>query len=209
MNVAAALFYPVILLLPAAGAVESARYVGANDSNTAELLSVSGDRGYFSVAERSFAADAELPRPSMSDVPTGNRWSTEPASASQVRIEQRMTIRITPRGSSRATPDMLIGAPEPVSEREFVERKIGKCVPVSMIGGVQPASGNRLLLFMRDRRLVSAELERSCRSGAFYSGFLLSRSSDGQLCVDRDTLQSRSGSKCKLTRIRQLVEEEH
>jgi hypothetical protein len=209
MNFAAALFYPVILLLPVASTVDSARPVGTNDSTIAEQLKVSGDQAYFPVDERSFAAEAELPGPSMSAFSTETLWNAEPASAAQVRIEQRMTIRITPRGPRRAAPDMLIEAPEPASEREFVERKIGKCVPVSMIGGVQPGNGNRLLLFMRDRRVVSAELERSCRSGAFYSGFLLSRSSDGQLCVDRDTLQSRSGSKCKLTRIRQLVEEEH
>jgi hypothetical protein len=59
---------------------------------------------------------------------------------------------------------------------------------------------------MRDRRIVQARLERACRARDFYSGFYLARSSDGKLCVDRDTLQSRSGANCKLTRFRQLVE---
>jgi hypothetical protein len=31
---------------------------------------------------------------------------------------------------------------------------------------------------------------------------------DGRLCVDRDTLLSRSGMNCKLTRIRELVEQD-
>ena len=88
----------------------------------------------------------------------------------------------------------------------FIERNIGRCVPVSGISGVQPDAGNRLLLFMRDRRVVSAMLERACRARDFYSGFYVERTPDGQLCVDRDTLLSRSGANCKLTRIRQLIE---
>ena len=83
---------------------------------------------------------------------------------------------------------------------------MGKCVPVSSIAGVQPDSGQRLILFMRDRRIVRARLERSCQARDFYSGFYLSRSSDGKLCIDRDTLQSRSGANCKVTRFRELIE---
>jgi hypothetical protein len=88
----------------------------------------------------------------------------------------------------------------------MVERNIGRCVPVSSISGVQPDSGGRLILFLRDRRMVSAVLERACRARDFYSGFYIERTTDGRLCVDRDTLLSRSGANCKLTRIRQLVD---
>ena len=83
---------------------------------------------------------------------------------------------------------------------------MGKCLAVSGIAGVQSGGGSRLILFMRDRRIVSASLERACRARDFYSGFYLSQSEDGRLCVDRDTLLSRSGANCKLTRLRQLVE---
>jgi hypothetical protein len=71
---------------------------------------------------------------------------------------------------------------------------------------VQPDRGSRLILYMRDRRMLSATLERACRARDFYSGFYVDRTNDGQLCVDRDTLLSRSGANCKLTRIRQLIE---
>jgi hypothetical protein len=83
---------------------------------------------------------------------------------------------------------------------------MGRCVSVSNISGVQPDNGGRLILFLRDRRMVSAVLERACRARDFYSGFYIERTTDGQLCVDRDTLLSRSGANCKLTRIRQLVD---
>jgi hypothetical protein len=126
---------------------------------------------------------------------------------SQVRIEQQTTIRISPRAQrAPARPNFLVDLPNREIAPRMVERNIGRCVPASGISGVQADAGNRLLLFMRDRRIVSAQLERACRGRDFYSGFYLSRSTDGQLCVDRDTLLSRSGANCKLTRIRQLVE---
>lgn len=123
----------------------------------------------------------------------------------QVRIEQRMTIRIAPRPAP-SRPDLLFYLPDDEVAPRFMERKMGKCLPISNIAGVQSGGGSRLILFMRDRRIVSASLERACRARDFYSGFYLSQSEDGRLCVDRDTLLSRNGANCKLTRLRQLVE---
>ena len=124
--------------------------------------------------------------------------------ANQVRIEQHTTIRIAPR-SAPPRPNMLISPPRRISQPRLVERRMSKCLPASRLAGVQVETGNRLILYLRDRRMVRAELERSCRARDFYSGFYLSTSEDGQLCVGRDTLLSRSGANCKLTRIRQLV----
>lgn len=148
------------------------------------------------------------------DWPIGPEWQVgtilpfEPESAWQVHIEQRVIIRVAPRATTPKPRDMFVATPQRTAAPRFSERKIGKCLPVSGIAGVEPNGQNSLLLFMRDRRLINAELDRSCRSRAFYSGFYLSRSSDGMVCVDRDTLLSRSGSACKLSRIRQLVEQD-
>ncbi len=126
--------------------------------------------------------------------------------ARQVRIEQQTTIRVVPRAARRQLPpSMFAELPQDAMEPQYIERKIGKCLPISGIAGVQAEGRDRLLLFMRDRRIVSAALERACRSRDFYSGFYVAPSADGQICVDRDTLLSRSGANCKLTRIRQLV----
>ncbi|MFA7587395.1 MAG: hypothetical protein WCY11_14590 [Novosphingobium sp.] len=124
----------------------------------------------------------------------------------QVRIEQRMTIRISPRPTG-ATPRLPLdgGLLDQDASPRYRERKIGNCLPVAAIAGFQPDGGSRLILFLRNRRIVSATLERSCRARDFYSGFYLTRNSDGQLCVDRDTLLARSGATCELTRLRQLV----
>jgi len=129
----------------------------------------------------------------------------EPDPARQVRIEQRMTIRITPR-SQPPQRNMLYELPDAAIGPHFIERRIGDCVKANQISGVQTDLGNRLLLFMSDDRIISATLERTCRARDFYSGFYLSKSDDGKLCVARDTLQSRSGANCKLTRLRELVE---
>ena len=80
-----------------------------------------------------------------------------------------------------------------------------RCVPIAGISGVQTGNGNRLLLFLRDQRIISVNLERACRARDFYSGFYIERNADGKLCVDRDKLQSRSGAKCEVERMRQLV----
>ncbi|SFG39726.1 hypothetical protein SAMN05518801_12219 [Novosphingobium sp. CF614] len=194
MNFVSALLYPIALLLPAASGIES-------DSRADAAMERAG-------APQAYAWPAMPPRVPMPGWPvaTGAFQNGEPEAGWQVRIEQRMQIRITPRASLPMPPDMFVGIPDDDFGVHFSERKIGNCLSIAEIGGVQPDRGTRLLLYMRDRRLVAAELERSCRARDFYSGFYLARTPDGQLCIDRDTLLSRSGMNCKLTRIRQLVE---
>jgi hypothetical protein len=94
---------------------------------------------------------------------------------------------------------------EPLPTRE---RKIGRCLSITKIAGVRVIEDDRLLLHLRDRRLVSARLDKACRAQEFYSGFYVERSRDGRLCVNRDMLRSRSGTSCELSRLRELVPDE-
>lgn len=196
MSFTAALLYPILLLLPAAGAGDGAR---GTDEAQVEPGKAADSALWPPLESVSLVPDAPF---SISLLP-----EVAPDDAAQVRIEQRMTIRITPRASV-PMPQMFFGMPGD-GAAQFTERKIGNCLPLAGIVSVRPDRANRLLLFMRDQRVVSAELDRSCRARDFYSGFLMERSDDGRLCVDRDTLLSRSGMSCTLTRIRQLVEQEH
>lgn len=123
----------------------------------------------------------------------------------QVRIEQRVVVRISPQSRAPRTNLMAEQSTLPRAQPRFEERKMADCVAVKGISGVQPGSGNRLVLFLQDRRMVSARLDKSCRARDFYSGFYLERNADGMLCVARDKLQSRSGATCELTRMRELV----
>lgn len=195
MSFIAALLYPLLLLLPAAGMGDGARMVRAGEAPAA----VPGEDPQNPAVWPSLDLDGMTSR---WPFPPAMRAAVSPDDAAQIRIEQRMTIRITPRGSL-PLPPVFVG--EPWSIDQLSERKIGKCLPMAGIASVRPDRDNRLLLFMRDRTLVRAELGRSCRARDFYSGFYLQRSEDGRLCVDRDTLLSRSGMNCTLTRIRQLV----
>ena len=124
--------------------------------------------------------------------------------AGQVRIDQRVVIRISPRRPGNSN-SLLAQLPQRGLNTRYVEREMERCVPVSRISGVQTGTGNRLLLFLSDQRIVTVNLERACRARDFYSGFYVERSDDGQLCVDRDELQSRSGAKCEVEAMRQLV----
>lgn len=125
-----------------------------------------------------------------------------PQTWDQIRIEQRLTIRIAPRGPRR---DMLAAIPSgPITER-FVERRSVRCLSVTGIAGVQVAGDDRLVLFMRDQRLIGANLEKACSARDFYSGFYLEPTSDGMLCAGRDMLHSRSGTNCALSRLHELV----
>ena len=131
-------------------------------------------------------------------------WLTPPLVSHQVRIERRVTVRISP--SSRVERQSLMAElPQAPRPTRFEECKIGKCVEVNDIAAVQTGSGNRLVLYLRDRRMISAQLQKSCRARDFYSGFYVERNEDGKLCIDRDKLQSRAGANCELERIRELV----
>jgi len=128
----------------------------------------------------------------------------EAQAARQVRIEQRVVIRISPQRPS-ARQQLLATLPREEIETRYEERKMDKCVPVERIAGVQTGSGNRLLLFLTDKRMVTVNLEKSCHARDFYSGFYVERSEDGKFCVDRDKIKSRTGVMCEVERMRQLV----
>ena len=185
---------PFALLLPTAQVVQTTAPVDEPAAATSEAPATVAD-------EDQFASFTYLPV-------TFVFHQSPDRTAGQVRIEQTFRIRISPQRVSQTTqsrPDMLDGVPQRAIGTSFDERRIGRCLSINSISGVQPNGGNDLILYLRDRRMVRAQLERSCRSREFYSGFYVA-GGDGRLCVDRDQLQSRSGSNCKLAEIRQLVE---
>jgi hypothetical protein len=184
-----AYFAPLALLLPSVGGDDS---VGAG-SETARLDPKQVEQ---------IAKGAEL-----SKVNRDGILAPHPVSLpvqQQVRIERRVIVRIAPQ-SPRSRSNLVADLPSRAPTSKFVERKTGKCIPVSSIAGVQTSSGSKLLLYLKDRRVLTVNLEKSCRSRDFYSGFYVEKNKDGKLCVKRDELHSRSGAKCEVSRMRQLV----
>lgn len=130
-----------------------------------------------------------------------------PAGAEQVSIQQRVTIRVSPRSAPMPlNPMMFDNEMDAGRGPRFIERKMGNCLPISAIAGVQAIDDSRLLLVLNDRRMVTARLEKGCRGREFYSGFIIARNTDAQICVGRDRLQSRSGLGCQVTGFRQLIQ---
>lgn len=139
----------------------------------------------------------------------GREWSplADPGETpvyNQVRIERRVIVRISPR-SATSRSSLMTELPRTAIPRRMVERPMGNCIDIADIAGVQTGRGSRLMLFMRDQRIISAELERACQARDFYSGFYLERNEDGRLCVDRDRLLSRNGARCQIDGMRRLV----
>lgn len=135
----------------------------------------------------------------------------------QVRIEQRVIIRVTPLDAGRDAvapqimplqpmQSMMPLVPQPrANASRFRERKTSKCLPATGIAAVQPITDGRLMFYMRDRRMIAAGLEKACSARDFYLGFYMSKTPDGQLCVGRDAIHSRAGTTCKLKDVREYV----
>ncbi|WP_417321450.1 hypothetical protein [Erythrobacter aureus] len=121
----------------------------------------------------------------------------------QVRIERRVILRISPQpGNTRR--DLLAQLPPRAAAPRLVERPHGKCLDASEIVGVSDR-GSRLVIYLRDRQIITAKLEKACSPRDFYLGFYVERSDDGKLCVDRDRLMSRAGARCRISKFNRLV----
>lgn len=147
------------------------------------------------------AAEPELPAAVMpADIL--ERGRQEPVQQ-QVRIEQHVVIRISP-GLAESRRRTAAEAPLPPVPLRYKEKHLKGCVPIDGIAAIKPAPDNRLMLFMRDRRVLSAELDRSCHAEEFYSGAYVERHDDGQLCPRRERLQSRTGANCEVAKLNRL-----
>ena len=182
MNSLAAFLTPLALLLPAA------LLIGAAPADEAARAAPEGEK-----SPLGFTGAPITPLRLLEE-------ARRPPVANQVRLEQRVIIRIAP-----STPQRVEQSLSRLNARSnrFEEVRLGECIPINMIAAVAPQE-DRLLLFMRDRRILSAALERSCNPEDFYSGFYVERQ-DGQLCERRDRLQSRAGASCRVTRLNRLV----
>lgn len=122
----------------------------------------------------------------------------------QVRVERRIIIRIAPSDEATRTT-LMAELPRRQMEANFEEVDHPDCITVASIIGMRPTHDNRLLLFTRDRQILTASLDSKCSARSFYSGFYVERSEDGRLCSRRDQLQSRAGSSCEVSGFTRLV----
>jgi len=130
---------------------------------------------------------------------------TRPITFAQVRIERRVIIRV-PRRRPRPITS-LADIPKSTPAPTFSEKKIGKCLPMSNILGVQVSSERSVDLITRDRKRIRARLEKKCQAQSSYPGVYTEKSGDGKINRGRDSLHSRTSTKCEIKRFRELVPE--
>lgn len=190
------LLAPLLVLLPAANGAEKARDLAVagefQEEATVRLVLPAGPMSR-PISRDLLPIEQQVPYDQID-------------TAQQVSIEQRVTIRITPHPAALPLNPSVIGQESDGGAARYIERKIGKCVPVESIRSVKPVGGGKLLLLMRDRRMLTAELKKGCQARDYYSGFLVAKNSDGMICTGRDELRARSGLSCQVSGFRQIVE---
>lgn len=153
------------------------------------------------------AASGAAPQPVAPAVPPpvteGRFISPSKVTLAQMRVKQQIIIRV-PRGpqTSRSPMSDIRRALVP---KTFSAKKVGRCMSMQSIRTVQVEGGRYLGLVTRDNRYIQARLEKSCQARSFHSGFYMQKSSDGQICTDRDLLQSRTGAKCEIDQFREII----
>lgn len=122
----------------------------------------------------------------------------------QVRIEQRLIIRITP-GMGREFPPPPPPQPVVPPHGPSKPRRGGNCVSLGSIASIRPSGvDSQIMLLLRDRRQLVANLEKSCSARDFYVGFYAEQNDDGMLCAGRDEIHSRAGATCLITRLQEM-----
>jgi hypothetical protein len=129
--------------------------------------------------------------------------SERPRVYAQVRIEKRVIIRVPRRRATPLAP--MAGFSQETSRQSYREKKIGKCLPMNNILGVQMFADRYLDLVTNDRKRIRVQLEDKCQARSFYSGFYVEKTADGRMCAGRDILHSRTGVKCEIDRFRELI----
>ncbi len=199
MNALKPLFYPLALLLPAWMGLSSSDVQQSSPVSASPVTPVANNSPKHPRPELGFSNDQQGTQ-ALRMLERAHRHEPQ----NQVRIERRIIVRVSP-ASQAQRERMLASLPRRTRSESYAEVEHEPCVGMDTISAVQPVAQNRLLLFMRDRRILSARLERACNARAFYAGFYVERSEDGDLCVLRDLVQSRMGMACRIESLHSLV----
>jgi hypothetical protein len=148
-----------------------------------------------------YAAYGETRLNSLSDIPSaignlGTQWF-------QVRVEQRIIIRVPRQRTSQAS-NITTGNARTTAVK-YREQKIGKCIMMDRLIGSRPGPDESLELVTRDGALIRAYLGDGCLAREFYAGAYMERPGDGKLCVKRDMLYARTGARCEVDKLRLLL----
>jgi len=112
----------------------------------------------------------------------------------QVIIRERVIIRVPARPAPVAPPRI-----------KLKEKKGPHCLPMSGVAGAAVIEQDSVDLILKGGQRIRARFESSCPALDYYSGFYILPTEDGQICADRDSIHTRAGGECEITRFRALV----
>lgn len=118
----------------------------------------------------------------------------------QLRVEQRVVIRVP-------TQPAAISALAPNKPVKWKEKKGPKCIALNRLRAAAVTTDDSIDLVLQNGARLRAKLNSSCPAIDFYQGFYLRPSADGLICSDRDSVRTRAGAVCEITRLRTLVAE--
>jgi hypothetical protein len=111
------------------------------------------------------------------------------------RITVTTTTVVTTRNRAAAAP-----LPPPM-----VERKADDCLRMQRIVAFAVTQRDSVDLMLNDGTRMRAKLGSNCPTLDFYSGFYVRPNPDGKMCVNRDSIRSRSGGSCAIQAFKTLV----
>jgi hypothetical protein len=94
-------------------------------------------------------------------------------------------------------------SPLPPPRFEWVEKKGPKCIAWSEIRGAMLSGPSNVDFLLPDSHRVRAQFDEDCPALDFYGGFYL-KPRDEHVCAQRDSINSRVGSSCRIERFRKL-----
>ena len=113
-------------------------------------------------------------------------------SVRSMTVEQRLIVRVPVR-------------PQFHGRLHWEETDHGpKCLPIDAIAGAALAGTDGIDFVLRNRQRVRARLGDDCAGLDFWEGFYV-QPKDRRICARRDTVSSRVGGTCEISRFKMLV----
>ena len=123
---------------------------------------------------------------------SGEQAAPATPSVRSMTVEQRLIVRVPvrPRFHGRLRWEESDHGP--------------KCLPVSAIAGASLAGSDGIDFVLRNRNRIRAKLVDDCGGLDFYDGFYV-QPQDRKICARRDSISSRVGRTCEISRFRMLL----
>jgi hypothetical protein len=115
----------------------------------------------------------------------------------QVQIQRTTIIRVPPM-----SPSIAISEPA-----RFKEKGGPDCIKWSAIAAAMISSPTSLDVIIRGGKRYRVKLNKSCQAAEFYADFYVKATSDGQICRSRDSIYSRAGGECGISKFKRLTRE--